>query len=102
MRVLLPLLSLRKNIARSNPSQSTSSHGKKNRSSWPNSTKDSKKKYEVINNHAYKRSKKTQITFMDINLIINSKFIGSHQTHRKKELHQIDLKETIVLRSKKR
>ena len=30
--------------------------------------------------------KKTQITFMDknIDLIINSKFIGSQQTHRKK------------------
>ena len=44
------------------------------------------KKYEAIINHAYKRSKKTQITFMDknIDLIINSKFIGSQQTHRKK------------------
>ena len=44
------------------------------------------KKYEAISNHAYKRSKKTQITFMDkkIDLIINSKFIGSQQTHRKK------------------
>ena len=28
-----------------------------------------------------------------IDLIINSKFIGSQQTHRKKELHQIDLQE---------
>ena len=46
--------------------------------------------------------KKTQITFMDkIDLIINSKFIGSQQTHRKKELHQIDLQETIVLRIKR-
>src|SRR3990170_1002303 len=96
MRVLLPLLSLGKNTTQSNPSQSTSSHGKKNQSSRPNLTKDSKKKYEAISNHAYKRSKKTQITFMDIDLIINSKFIGSQQTHRKKELHQIDLQETIV------
>ena len=50
------------------------------------------------------RDQKTQITFMDknIDLIINSKFIGSQQTHRKKELHQIDLQETILLRIKKR
>ena len=43
-------------------------------------------KYKAISNHAYKRSKKTQITFMDkkIDLIINSKFIGFQQTHRKK------------------
>ena len=48
------------------------------------------------------RDQKTQITFKDknIDLIINSKFIGSHQTHRKKELHQIALQETIVLRIK--
>ena len=41
------------------------------------------------------RDQKTQITFMDknIDLIINSKFIGSQQTHRKKSLHQIDLQE---------
>ena len=36
-----------------------------------------------------------------IDLIINSKFIGSQQTHRKKELHQIDLQETIVFRIKR-
>ena len=49
------------------------------------------------------RDQKTQITFMDknIDLIINSKFIGSQQTHRKKELHKIDLQETIVLRIKR-
>ena len=41
------------------------------------------------------RDQKTQITFLDKNrdLIINSKFIGSQQTHRKKSLHQIDLQE---------
>ena len=73
-------------IVRSNASQSISSHCKINRSSWPNKTKISEKKYESIINHAYKRSKKTQITFMDknIDLIINSKFIGSQQTHYKK------------------
>ena len=44
------------------------------------------KKYEAISNHAYKRSKKNQITFMDknIDLIINSKFIRSQETHRQK------------------
>ena len=34
----------------------------------------------------------TQIIFMD-RLIINSQFIRSQQTHRKKSLHQIDLEE---------
>ena len=48
--------------------------------------KISEKKYEAIRDHAYKRLKKTQITFMDknIDLIINSKFTGSQQTHHKK------------------
>lgn len=35
-----------------------------------------------------------------IDLIINSKFIESQQAHRKKELHHMDLQETIVLRIK--
>ena len=47
------------------------------------------------------RDQRRAIIFMDIDLIINSKFIGSQQTHRKKELHQIDLQETIVLRIKR-
>ena len=38
----------------------------------------------------------------NIDLIINSKFIRSQQTDRKKSLHQIDIQETIVLRIKKR
>ena len=37
----------------------------------------------------------------NIDLIINSKFIGSQETNRKKELHQIDLQETIVLTIKR-
>ena len=39
------------------------------------------KKYEAIINHAYKRSKKTQITFMDknIDLIINLRFIDPNK-----------------------
>ena len=84
--VLVPLLSLGSSTVRSNPLQSTSSHCKINRSSWPNKTQISEKKYKALINHAYKRSKKTQITFMDknIDLIINSKFIGSQQTHRKR------------------
>ena len=49
------------------------------------------------------RDQKTQITFMDKNmdLIINSKFIGSQKTHHKKIYTQIDLQETIVLRIKR-
>ena len=56
------------------------------------------KKYEAIINHAYKRSKKTQITVMDknIDLIINSKFIDPNK-HTAKGLHHMDLQETIVL-----
>ena len=33
----------------------------------------------------------------NIDMIINSKFIGSQQTHRKKALHQVNIQETIVL-----
>ena len=82
----VPLLSLGSSTVRSNPTQSTSSHCQINRSSWPNKTQILEKKYEAISNHAYKRSNETQISFMDkkIDLIINSKFIRSQQTHRKK------------------
>ena len=84
--VSVPFLSLGSSTVRSNPLPGISSHCKINRSSWPNKTQISEKKYEAIRNHAYKRSKKTQITFMDknIDLIIKSKFIGSQQTHRQK------------------
>jgi hypothetical protein len=37
-----------------------------------------------------------------MDLIINSKFIGSQQTHRQKELHHMDLQETVVLKIKER
>ena len=89
--VSVPLLSLGSSTVRSNPQQSTCSHCKINRSSWPKKTQISEKKYEAVSNHAYKRSKKTQITFMDkkIDLIINSKFI------------RLDLQETIALRIKR-
>ena len=98
----VPLLSLGSSTVRSNPLQSTSSHCKINRSSWPNKTQISEKKYEAISNHAYKRSKRTQITFMDknIDLIINSKFIDPNK-HTAKELHHMELQETIVLRIKR-
>ena len=81
MYVSVPLLSLGSSTVRSNPVQSTSSHCKINRSSWPNKTQISEKKYEAISNHAHKRSKETQITFMDkkIDLIINSKFIDPNK-----------------------
>ena len=56
--VSVPFLSLGSSTVRSNPLPGTSSHGKINRSSWPNKTQISEKKYEAIRNHAYKRSKK--------------------------------------------
>ena len=37
----------------------------------------------------------------NIDLIINSMFIGSQQTHQKKELNQVNFQETIVLRIKR-
>ena len=82
----VPLLSLGSSTVRSNPLPGTSSHCKINRSSWSNKTQISEKKYKAIINHAYKRSKKTQITFRDknIDLIIKSMFIESQQTHREK------------------
>ena len=41
------------------------------------------------------RDQKTQITFMNknIDLIINSQFIESQQTHHKRRLHRINLEE---------
>ena len=67
------------------------SHCKENQSSWPNQT-DSSKRITKISNHAYNNSGKIQIILID-KLIINSQFIGSRQTHRKKALHRIDLQE---------
>ena len=43
--------------------------------------------------------KKTQTIFMNIDLIINSRFIEPNK-HNVKELHHMDLQETIVLRIK--
>ena len=67
------------------------SHCKKDQSSRPNQT-DNSKRLAKISNHAYKNSEKIQIIFID-NLIINPQFIGSRQTHRKRVLHRIYLQE---------
>ena len=49
------------------------------------------------------RDQKTQVTFMDknIDLVINSKFNGSQQTHCKKELDQIDLRDHCIENQKR-
>ena len=67
------------------------SHHRKDQSSRPNQT-DNSKRLAKISNHAYKNSEKNQIIFID-NLIINPQFIGSWQTHGKRVLHRIDLQE---------
>ena len=51
----------------------------------------------------HKRDQRNSYTFMDtknIYLIINSKFIDPNK-HTAKELHHMDLQETIVLRIKR-
>ena len=67
------------------------SHGKKNQSSRPNQT-DNSKRLAKITNHTYKNLEEIQIIFID-KLIINPQFIGSQQTHCKKVLDRIDLQE---------
>ena len=67
------------------------SHCRNYQSSWPNQTNNSKRLAKIWN-HAYKNSEEIQMIFMD-NLNINSQFIGSRQTHRKRVLHRIDLHE---------
>ena len=69
------------------------SHCKKNQSSWPNQI-DSSKRLAKILNHAYKNSEEIQIIFID-KPIINTQFIGSPKTHRKRVLHRIDLQEHL-------
>ena len=98
----IPLLSLGSSTVRSNPLQSTSSHCKINRSSWPNKTQISEKKCEATRDHAYKISKELKYFhwYKKIDLIINSKFIDPNK-HTVKELHHMDLQETIVLRIKR-
>ena len=79
--MLDPFLSLGSSTVRSNPLQSTSSHCKINRSSWPNKTQISEKKYEAKRDHAKKRSKKLKYFhgYRKIDLIINSKFIDPNK-----------------------
>ena len=67
------------------------SHCKKDQSSRPNQT-DNSKRLAKISNHAYKNSEEIQIIFI-YKLIINPQFIGSRQTHRKRVLHRIDFQE---------
>ena len=67
------------------------SHCKKDQSSRPNQTDNSKRPAKT-SNHAYKILEKIQMIFID-KLIINPQFLGSWQTHRKKVLHRIDLEE---------
>ena len=77
--VLFPLLSLGSSTVRSNPLPGTSSHCKTNRSSWPNKTEISEKKYEATSNHAYKNSGKIQIIIIDKLIIIhNSSDLDKH------------------------
>ena len=49
IRALLPLLSLGKDTARSNPK--LSSHGKNYQSSWPNQTDNSKRLAKITQSH---------------------------------------------------
>ena len=67
------------------------SHCKKDQSSRPNQTNNSKR-LAKITNHTSKNSEEIQIIIID-KLIINPQFNGSQQTHRKRVLHRIDLQE---------
>src|SRR3990170_7093445 len=91
IRVSLPLLCHWVKSRKVEPKAKHLSHCKKNKSSWPNQTNNSKRNTKIPN-HAYKNSEKIQIIFID-KLIINPQFIGSRQTHRKRVLHRIDLQE---------
>ena len=89
--VSCPFLSLGLSITRSNPSQSTSPNARKINLVGQTKSID-QREIRSYNNHAYKSSEKTQIIFID-NLIINSQFIRSQQTHRKNKLHRMELQE---------
>src|SRR6266511_6480734 len=91
IHVSLPLLCHWMKSHKSEPKAKHLSHCKKNQSSWPNQT-DNSKRNTKISNHAYNNSEKIQIIFID-KLIINPQFIGSRQTHSKRRLHRIDLQE---------
>src|SRR5512146_3400183 len=79
------------------------SHCKRDQSSRPNQT-DNSKRLAKITNHTENNSEKIQILFID-KLDHKPTIHRSRQTHRKRRLHRIDLHkrgENIVLRSKKR
>ena len=79
------------------------SHGKKDRSSRPNRTDNSKRLAKIT--QSYKRIRRRFNYYPQINLIINPQFIESRQTHAKRDyIKQISTREgeNIVLRSKKR
>ena len=65
------------------------SHCKKDQSSRPNHT-DNSKRLAKITNHTQKISEKNQILFID-NLDHKPTIHRSQQTHRKRRLHRIDL-----------
>src|SRR4051812_37575849 len=89
IRASLPLLSLGEDTARLNPLQITSPIARKINLVGQTKSIDQREIQSYLN-HAYKNSEKTQIIYID-NLIINSQFTGSQQTHRKRRLHRIDL-----------
>ena len=75
------------------------SHFKKDQSSRPNQT-DNSKRLAKISNHTYKNSEKNEILFID-NLDHKPTIHRISTNTLQKELHQIDLQETIVLRIKR-
>ena len=91
MCLATPTLSLGEDTARLNPKLNTSPIARKDQSSWPNQTDNSKINTKIPNN-AFKNLEKIQIIFID-KLIINPQFIESQQTHRKRRLHRIHLQE---------
>src|SRR3989337_80046 len=73
IHVSLPLLCHWVKSRKIEPKTKHLSHCKKNQSSWPNQTDNSKRNTKILN-HAYKNSEKIQIIFID-KLIINPQFI---------------------------
>ena len=91
VHALLPLLSLGKDTARLNPKLSTSPMARKINlvgQTKPIIRRDLQR-YQIMHITIQRRTK----YFSQINSIINPQFIISRQTHRKKVLHQIYLKE---------
>ena len=83
MCVSLPLLCHWVKSRKIEPKAKHLSHCKKNQSSWPNQT-DNSKRNTKISNHAYENSEKIQIIFID-KLIINPQFIDLDKHTAKEE-----------------